>query len=409
MNGENFEELWQGWKTVRRIGNGSFGTVYEIQRDIFGEVERAALKVIRIPHEPEEIEELRNMGYDDRAISLRFRNCLESIVKEYSIMARLKGNSNIVDCDDLSYEPAPNGVGWQIRIRMELLTPMLRNLENLQREEEILRLGKDLCKALIACKSRNIIHRDIKPQNIFVSDDGNYKLGDFGIAKTAEITCGGTKTGTYNYMAPEVYNNRPYGAAADIYSLGIVLYWLLNERRMPFMPLPPQIPTVEMDEATRQRRFKGEEVPPPAHGSPAFRQAVLQACAFAPENRFESAEAFLQALTIVEQEMERQKEAQRTDFGQRNISYRPEEPQGNWEGTVLRPVPYATVGRRAYDGVVPGETIQPVERNRPPRGLLYPTPVIEDRKKPISENAGFRKPGLGELTVFSNPNKSSNK
>ena len=52
-------------------------------------------------------------------------------------------------------------------------------------------------------------------------------------------------------MAPEVYNNQPYGHSADIYSLGMVLYWLLNERRTPFLPLPPQVPTATDEEHAR--------------------------------------------------------------------------------------------------------------------------------------------------------------
>lgn len=68
------------------------------------------------------------------------------------------------------------------------------------------------------CKKHNIIHRDIKPANIFASGNGDYKLGDFGIAKTIEQTSGGTKIGTYDYMAPEVYHDQPYGNTADIYS-----------------------------------------------------------------------------------------------------------------------------------------------------------------------------------------------
>ena len=214
---EKIGELWQGWKTVGRIGSGSFGTVYEIERDFFGEVEKAALKVITIPQHESDIEELRSLGYDDPGIVQHYRNCFEDIAREYMLMAKLKGQSYIVDCDDLRYIPHDNGFGWDILIKMELLTPMLKVLDCFADEAKIVQLGVDLSRALVLCRNRNIIHRDIKPQNIFLSADGDFKLGDFGIAKTAERTAGGTKTGTYNYMAPEVYNNQPYGAAADIY------------------------------------------------------------------------------------------------------------------------------------------------------------------------------------------------
>ena len=230
---------WPGWECMRELGKGSFGRVYEIQRNVFGNIEKAAIKVISIPQDQSEIAELRADGYDQASIIKKYNNYLADIVKEYSLMAKLKGNSYIVDCDDLQYTPHENGIGWDIVIKMELLTPLIDALQNPISDEQVIHIGKDICNALIVCKKQNIIHRDIKPQNIFISPNGDYKLGDFGIAKVAESTTAGTKTGTYKYMAPEVYNNRPYGTSADLYSLGMVLYWLLNERRAPFLPLPP--------------------------------------------------------------------------------------------------------------------------------------------------------------------------
>jgi len=111
-----------------------------------------------------------------------------------------------------------------------------------------------------------------------------------------EKTMSGTVIGTYKYMAPEVYNNQPYGTSADIYSLGLVLYWLLNERRMPFMPLPPEKLKHGMEEESRNRRFSGEPLPPPAHGSEKLKKIVLKACAYNPADRYSSAAEMLQDL-----------------------------------------------------------------------------------------------------------------
>ena len=281
------------WKVVRLIGRGSFGAVYEIERDLFGTIEKAALKVITIPQSESELEELYSSGYDDESVTVHFRNCLADIVREYTLMADLKGHTNVVNSDDIRYVRHDRDPGWDIFIRMELLTPLTKALKDGAEEEQAVRLGRDMCTALALCRSRGIIHRDIKPQNIFISRDGEYKLGDFGIAKTIEKTSGGTKIGTYNYMAPEVYNNDPYGHPADLYSLGMVLYWLLNERRMPFFPLPPKVPTnSELDEA-RRRRFSGAPIPAPKHGSGELKQIVLRACAFDPAERYQTAEEML--------------------------------------------------------------------------------------------------------------------
>ena len=182
---------------------------------------------------------------------------------------------------------------------MELLTPLMKAISANISEETVVKLGKDICKALVLCKKHEIIHRDIKPQNIFISFNGDYKLGDFGIAKTMEKTMGGTKIGTYKYMAPEVYNNQPYGSSADIYSLGLVLYWLLNDRRMPFLPLPPAKLKAGMEEEARQRRLMGETLPAPVHGSVELKRIVLKACAFDQKKRYSSAAQMLEDLNAL--------------------------------------------------------------------------------------------------------------
>lgn len=290
------EVTWPGWEVVEKIGAGSFGAVYHIQRDILGEVEHAALKVISIPHTSDELEELQSQGYDDATITTHFQKYLEDIVKEYSLMRKMKGNTNVVYCDDIQYIQKSDGFGWTIYIKMELLNPLMKNLHQVNSEAQVVKLAKDLCNALALCRDQNIIHRDIKPQNVFISDHGNFKLGDFGIAKTVERTSRGTKIGTYKYMAPEVFHNQPYGHNADIYSLGLLLYWLLNEKRTPFLPAPPQIPTADMEDEAMMRRFRGDPLPAPAHGSPELTAVVLRACAADPAQRYQTAGEMLEDL-----------------------------------------------------------------------------------------------------------------
>ena len=280
---------WPGWEVVRVLGRGSFGAVYEIRRTLpGGKVELAALKVISIPQNSGDIEELLNDGYDSESITERFDTYLEEIVREYSFMVEMKGHTNVVYCDDFRYVQHDDGFGYDIYIKMELLTPMSKVIGRECDEAQTIKLGIDICNALVYCKSRNVVHRDIKPQNIFVSPEGHFKLGDFGIAKTAEHTTSGTKIGTYKYMAPEVYHDEPYGSAADIYSLGLVLYWMLNNRRMPFQPLD-RAATAAEEESSRKRRFRGEEIPAPVNGSDELKRIVLKACAFDPQNRYASA------------------------------------------------------------------------------------------------------------------------
>lgn len=293
---EKIKAMWPDWEVVDNLGGGTFGQVFEIHRKIFSHTDKAALKIISIPKSKSDIQELLYNGYDQKSITERYKNHLEDIVKEYALMSDLRGCANVVYCDDVRYVQHPDGIGWDIYIKMELLKPFIMGLKNPVDEKQVIKVGTDICNVLVLCKEKNIIHRDIKPQNLFVSDDGTFKLGDFGIAKTAEKTMGGTKTGTYNYMAPEVYNNQPYGSASDQYSLGMVLYWMLNERRMPFFPLPPAIPTASQEEQARQRRMSGEVPPMPKNGSDALKAIVMKAIAPNPANRFRSAMEMRDAL-----------------------------------------------------------------------------------------------------------------
>lgn len=284
---------WPGWEVVDKLGEGSFGGVYEIQRTLpGGHIEKAALKKLTVPREQGEIEELYAQNIDRGSITEHFKNQMEELVREYSIMQELSGHPNIVNCQDLRYIQHGDGIGWDIYIRMELLKPLKQIRDNTYSEERVLKLGLNMCSALSHCHKRNIIHRDIKPENILVSENGVYKLGDFGIAKISEKTATGTMAGTYGYMAPEVANHQHYGASADVYSLGLVLYWMMNRRTLPFLPLPPAIPSVLQRQEAQECRLSGQVLPAPIDGSPELKKIVLKACDFSPEKRFHTIQEF---------------------------------------------------------------------------------------------------------------------
>ena len=143
----------------------------------------------------------------------------------------------MVRLESYQIESNPDQFRWKIYLKMELLQDLSSYTEEHEMDEqEVIHLAMDICQALMSCEEKNIVHRDIKPDNILVDKEGNYKLGDFGIARYAEKTWNTlSRRGTFYYMAPEVYHGQKYGAEADIYSLGMVLYRLLNKGRDPFV------------------------------------------------------------------------------------------------------------------------------------------------------------------------------
>ena len=299
MQMENFENIrlpWPDWKIVKYLGGGAYGKVYEIERNISGMQERAALKIVSRPKDESEIEEDDKNGYDHESIVAKYTEILQDYIQEYKLMKELQGQSNIVSCDDFALEKNPNGIGGKIYIRMELLTPLQKvTKERLLSEEEVIKLGKDICKALILCENRNIIHRDIKPDNVMISSFGDYKLGDFGVSKVMGHTTAGTMTGTEGYIAPEVLHMEKYGKEVDIYSLGIVMYWLLNNRRMPFIEATGKLTPSKVNEASL-RRYQGEKIPAPYNGSAELKRIVLKACEYRPKDRYTSAQEMYDAL-----------------------------------------------------------------------------------------------------------------
>jgi len=278
------------WKLVRLIGEGSFGRVFEAEREDFGTIYKAAIKIITVPQNQSEIRSVRADGMDDDSAKTYFRGLVEELVQEFALMSRLKGTANIVSYEDHTVIEHSEGIGWDIIIRMELLTPLLDySIKRKFARQDVIKLGIDICKALELCQKFNIIHRDIKPDNIFVSDLGDYKLGDFGIARTVEKTMGGlSKKGTYNFMAPEVYRGYAYGSCVDIYSLGLVLYRLLNDNRAPFLPAYPAQIAYDDNEIARAKRFSGERLPSPKNVDGRLAEIVLKACAYDAKGRYSS-------------------------------------------------------------------------------------------------------------------------
>lgn len=298
---DNIQIPWKGWQLVGEIGQGAYGNVYEIKRIGYGFEEHCAMKVMHIPQNAGDIDLMRIHGMNDDAIVQTCNGYVFDVVKEYELMLGLKNVPNIVHVYDYEVIRNNDELLWTLYIRMELLTPIARSLDCVKTEAQILKLAKDVCSALVACHKHNILHRDVKIQNILIDSDGDFRLGDFGVSRIMEQTTQATAgVGSVDYMAPEVaLGTEMYGQQADIYSLGIVLYSLLNMGRMPFLPLPPQRYTAAQAEECRRRRWRGEAVPKPVNGCREFQMVVMKACEADTQKRFFTAQNMLDVLNQI--------------------------------------------------------------------------------------------------------------
>ncbi len=197
------------YRVIKEIGSGGMGRVYlardnALERDV-------ALKELRMPghFSEEEKQEMR-----------------ERFQLEARAAARL-AHPHIVTVHDIITS------GDRYFIVMEYLTgKTLGDIlsEKVLTQDEVLSIAPMICDALGYAHANGVIHRDIKPDNIFALENGNIKVTDFGIAKlhmVKGVTQTGMITGTPNYIAPEVVRDRPYDYRVDIFALGVTLYELM--------------------------------------------------------------------------------------------------------------------------------------------------------------------------------------
>ena len=298
---KRYEPFFGKWKIDKELGKGAFGQVYRIYwEDDLGGRTTSALKFIHIPSE-EALANQKEIQPNMEAVRNYFLKQVERIKDEILILQKCKGQSNIVSYEDhLIVETAgEDEIGWDILIRMELLYPLNPHFSRKEATQyDVVRMWLDITNALIYCEDQNIIHRDIKPANILISESGSYKLSDFGVARknmqgAAEAS---TRVGTQKYMAPEVDRNLKYDKRADYYSLGCVIYFFLNKRRLPFYPPYPQ--EVDADDAlmAEERRVKGDKIPALKDASKEVNRVLLKSLEYKPDNRYRSARELYDAV-----------------------------------------------------------------------------------------------------------------
>ena len=159
--------------------------------------------------------------------------------------------------------------------------------------DETLRLIEEAAWALQAAHERGFVHRDVKPGNILVRNDGLVKLTDFGIAKAADavpVTRSGMVMGTAHYIAPEQASGAEAGPAGDVYSLGIVGYECLAGHR-PF----------RAESAVAVAMMQVRDAPPPLPGSVprAARELIEAVLVKEPTERYSTGGEFANAIAAV--------------------------------------------------------------------------------------------------------------
>jgi predicted Ser/Thr protein kinase len=151
--------------------------------------------------------------------------------------------------------------------------------------KQVIELGLQVASALSSAHDRGVVHRDVKPQNVILSEDGMPKVTDFGIARSADVasvTLTGTVMGTSEYLPPEQARGEPVDVRSDVYSLGAILYELCTGR----VPFPGENPVSvamrHLHEPVPSVRDRRPDIPP------RLDAAIRRAMAKDPAERFGS-------------------------------------------------------------------------------------------------------------------------
>lgn len=190
------------YRLERKLGSGGMGTVWMAHDE---RLDRAVA--------------IKRIGLDDGENPRAEREALAAARLSHPAIVAL-------------YEAGHDDEAWWLvseLVRGQTLGDLER--EGLLSDLDVVRIGAELCRALEHAHARGVVHRDVKPGNVIVADDGATKLTDFGIAHLADsgaLTRTGDIVGTIAYMAPEQAEGRRITTAVDLYSLALVLYEALS-------------------------------------------------------------------------------------------------------------------------------------------------------------------------------------
>jgi len=261
--------LGKRYELVEKIGEGGMGLVYKAKCHLLNRY--VAVKILK----PE-------LTGDEEFIN-RF--------KKESLSSASLSHPNIVNIYDVGME---DGIYY---IVMEYVKG--KTLKDIIRERapmpyyEIINISRQICLALEHAHNNNIIHRDIKPQNILITHDGIVKVADFGIARasnSATLTNTGNVIGSVHYISPEQARGGYTDQKTDIYSLSTVMYEMATAK-VPFMAESPVVVALKHIQ---------EDVTKPSEINPdipvALEDIILKCLEKDPVNRYESAAAVIKDL-----------------------------------------------------------------------------------------------------------------
>ena len=251
------------YRLIREIARGGMGTVWEAEDTLLDRHVAVKLLHAQFADDPEFLERFRR---EARAAA---RLSHPNIVSIYDVGEDVETRTPFIVMELVE--------GGNLKERIQRAAPLA--------DSEIRSLGAALAATLEYAHRRGIVHRDVKPQNVLLGDDGRPRLTDFGIAQAMAskgLTRTGAVMGSVHYLAPELVRGRAALPQSDLYSLGVILYEMATGR-VPF----------EADTDLAVALAHVEELPAAprtlnAHLGPDLERIILRSLAKSPDDRFAS-------------------------------------------------------------------------------------------------------------------------
>lgn len=270
--------LGNRYQLMRKIGDGGMAFVYQAKDKLLNRI--VAVKILR----PE--------FADDEEFLAKFKREAEAVANVT--------HPNIVNVYDVGQEGKVNYIVMEY-VDGQNLKEIIKN-EGVLDEYTALDITKQIAQALSAAHKKGVIHRDIKPHNILISNEGRQvKVADFGIAKAVSnstITNIGSIIGSVHYFSPEQAKGQSVSENADLYSLGIVLYEMIIGK-VPFRGDSPI--SIALQHINEEIEFTQDEKISIPH---SVRTLISKLTEKSPEDRYQRAEEVIEDIEYIEKNID---------------------------------------------------------------------------------------------------------
>ena len=286
------KKLWNNWKIAEKIGEGPNGEVYKGVQEINGTYHYCAIKYISLPKKENDLNKLIKKGIikSKKEANSYYLNLANKLQEQFNLVKNFQSNY-VLKYYDYYQERKKDGIGFDIYLRTDLFSEVIGDITTKKiTSYEVVQLGIDICNSIEFLSKNGIIYKNISPNNIFISSDGHYKLGDFIIPYIIE-----TKKEEDYYIAPEIYNNQKNEISynSDVYSLGLIMYQLLNKNKLPFVNV------FCSNKSAKQARMCGIDIPNLKKQNQELMRVILKSCSFLQKDRYNSPNLMKKDLQLI--------------------------------------------------------------------------------------------------------------